>query len=221
MMLQAGDAEMNARKKTVMWALLTMAPFLLVGCAAAPPATGFLSDYSRLEQQGSSRLVYIDKAAARNYDRFIVDPVKVHFHAESKGYKKRAEGKWTVDEINDITNYAHEALVKAIREGDYEVVYRPAPQVARIRIAITDLKESTPVLNVIPQTKLTGLGLGAASMEAELIDSVSGQQLAAVVQSQQGNRLSFDGLSKWGDAKGVIDDWVRRFRARLDEIHGR
>jgi hypothetical protein len=42
-----------------------------------------------------------------------------------------------------------------------------------------------------------------------------------VVQSQQGNRLTFDGLSQWGDAKGVIDDWAKRFRKRLDEIHGR
>lgn len=212
---------MNAREKAIVWMLLMAAPVLLVGCTSTPPATGFLSDYSRLEQQGSSRLAYIDKAAAKNYDRFIVDPIKIHFHAESKGHKKRAEGKLTVEEINDITNYAHDAMVKAIGEGGYEVVYRPGPSVARLRIAITDLKESTPVLNVIPQTKLTGLGLGAASMEAELIDSVSGQQLGAVVQSQQGNRLSFDGLSQWGDAKGVIDDWAKRFRKRLDEIHGR
>jgi hypothetical protein len=93
--------------------------------------------------------------------------------------------------------------------------------VARFRLAITDLDKSSPVLNAIPQTKLVGTGLGGASMEGELLDSVTGEQIAAVVQSQVGKRLSLEGLSKWGDAKAVIDDWAETFVERLDEARKR
>ncbi len=75
--------------------------------------------------------------------------------------------------------------------------------------------------NIPPQTKLIGTGLGGASMEAEVFDSQTKTQLGAIVQSQLGNRVSLDGISTWGDAKAVMDDWAVKFRERLDEIHGR
>ena len=58
-------------------------------------------------------------------------------------------------------------------------------------------------------------------MEAEAVDTGTGEQIAAVIQAQQGNRLSLDGLKKWSSAKSVMDDWAKRFRKRLDEAHGR
>jgi hypothetical protein len=67
---------------------------------------------------------------------------------------------------------------------------------------------------------MTGLGIGGASMEAEVIDSQTGEQIGAVIQSQKGKRISMSGLKKWGDAKAVMDDWVKRFRKLLDEAHG-
>ncbi len=56
-------------------------------------------------------------------------------------------------------------------------------------------------------------------MEAELLDSQTGAQIAAVVETQSGNRLSLDGVSKWGDTEAVMKDWAKRFRKRLDETH--
>ena len=57
-------------------------------------------------------------------------------------------------------------------------------------------------------------------MEAEMIDSQTGRQIVAVVESQIGKRLSLAGISTWGDAKAVMDDWVNRLRKHLDEAHG-
>lgn len=87
-------------------------------------------------------------------------------------------------------------------------------------IAVTDIESSTPALNVLPQTRLSGTGLGGASMEAELLDSQTGEQIGALVEGQKGSRVSLAGLEKWGDAKSVMDDWAERFRKRLDEAHG-
>jgi hypothetical protein len=88
-------------------------------------------------------------------------------------------------------------------------------------VALTDIKKSKIAQNILPQTKLIGTGLGGASMEAEVLDSQTKVQLAAIVQSQLGNSLSLDGLSTWGDAKAVMEDWAVQFRERLDQIHGR
>lgn len=56
-------------------------------------------------------------------------------------------------------------------------------------------------------------------MEAELIDSQTAKQLAAVIESQKGKRRPLKGLSKWGDAKAVMKDWAKRLKERLDEAH--
>jgi hypothetical protein len=74
-------------------------------------------------------------------------------------------------------------------------------------------------MNVLPQAKLTGLGIGGASMEAELLDSQTGEQIGAIIEGRKGSQVSLAGLKEWGDAKAIMDDWAKGFRKRLDEAH--
>jgi Protein of unknown function (DUF3313) len=186
------------------------------GCAARRAArTGFLSDYSDLEAQSEVSYRYVAPGRLEEYSKFIIDPVTIHLHRRSKAKKKVSE-----QDLTDLKNYMHTALVEAI-EDEYEVVYRPGPGVARARVALTDIKKAQVLLNIHPASKIMGAGLGGASLEAELVDSQTNEQIAALVESQLGNRLSLDGLSTWGDAKAIMDDWAGRFRARLDEAHAR
>ena len=120
------------------------------------------------------------------------------------------------EDLTDLKNYMHSAVVDAVKDR-YEIVYRPGPGVARVRIALTDLKQSRTAQNIMPLTKLAGTGLGGASLEAELLDSQTHKQIGAIVESQLGSRLSLAGISTWGDAKSVMDEWAKRFRQRLDE----
>jgi hypothetical protein len=53
-----------------------------------------------------------------------------------------------------------------------------------------------------------------------LVDSQTGEQIGAPVESQKGSRISLEGLKKWGDAKAFMDEWAKRFRKRLDETQG-
>ena len=184
----------------------------VAGCGPKKVAsTGFLSDYSRLEPHSGTSLRYLDRGALGTYSRFIVDPVASRIYGEAKT-------KISAEDLQDITSYMHAAIVKELSDG-YTIAYRPGPGVGRIRVAITDLKKSNPVLNTIPQSKLMGVGLGGASMEAEMIDSQTGRQIGAVVESQIGKRLSLAGMTTWGDAKQVMDNWAKRFKERLDEAH--
>lgn len=209
-------------KKTSLLMLLAIG-VMVVQCGCGPQKAqrvGFLSDYSRLKPYSDVSYRHIpSKATFRRYSKFIIDPVVVHFHTGSKAIKERSKGKLTEQDLTDMKNYMHDAIVKAISDR-YSIVYRPGPGVARVRVALTDLKKSNVLMNIHPGSKLLGTGLGGASLEAEVIDSQSGEQIAALMESQLGNRLSLDGLSEWGDAKAIMDGWAKRFRKRLDEAHG-
>jgi hypothetical protein len=185
------------------------------GCAATrAQRVGFLSDYSKLKPQSDVSYRYLAPGnPLANYSKFIIEPVVVHLHVSSEG-----KGKISNDDLGDLKNYMHDALVNAIKDR-YQVVYRAGPGVARVRVALTDLKKANVLMNVHPASKLIGSGLGGASLEAELVDSQSGQQIAALMESQLGERLSLDGLSEWGDAQAIMDGWAERFRQRLDEAN--
>lgn len=209
-------------KKTSLLMLLAIGIMVIqCGCGTQrAQRTGFLSDYSKLKPYSDVSYRNIpSQATIRRYSKFIIDPVVVHFHTGSKAIKERSKGKITEQDITDLKNYMHDAIVDAISDR-YGIAYRPGPGVARVRIAVTDLKKANVLMNIHPGSKLLGSGLGGASLEAEWIDSQTGEQLAALVESQLGDRLSLDGLSEWGDAKAIMDGWAQRFRKRLDEAHG-
>ena len=190
---------------------------LLVGCTGRPKVThsGFLRDYSqlKLEEDGAKRYLNPSKNL-RQYKKFIIDPVVVNFAPNAKGT--------AIDpaKLKELSDYFRNQLVKGLSKR-YRVVRSSGPGVLRIRVAITDIKKTTAVANIHPGMKMSGVGLGGAAMEAEAVDSVSGERVAAIVDSQSGGRLGITaGLKKYGHAQQVMDGWVERFVKRLDKAHG-
>jgi hypothetical protein len=153
----------------------------------------------------------------KNYKGFIVNPVEVKFEPDSKGAVYESKGELKKQDIQDLANYFHSAILDAIKDAGYTIEYRPAPNVARIRVAITDLHKTRLVLNANPSTHVMGAGIGGAAMEAEMLDSVSGKQVAAIVETKAGSRIPFTGIGDWGGAKSAMDDWAKRFKERLEE----
>lgn len=208
-------------KTSVLTVLTSVVLAGICGCGEkkGPATTGFLSDYSKLKAASDDSYRYLDKPAVANYKAYIVDPVQTHFVEGTNAIKEKSEGKITDKELTDLTNYFHSALIKAITDSGRQVVYQAGPGVARIRVALTDLKE-TGALNVLPQASLLGVGAGEVAMEAEVVDSVTGKQLAAVVETGKGGRIPFSNLGEWGTAKGIFDGWAKRLKERLDEAGG-
>ena len=200
------------KRKSLLIALGITIVVMQYGCGPKKPQTvGFLSDYSRLQVESDTTLRYFDRDTLRAYSQFLVDPVVIHFHDKAKAPDVN---------MKELKDYMYWEIWNELN-GIYIIAKEPGPGVVRIRVALTDLKKSNPLLNFIPPTNLTGLGLGGASMEAELVDSVTGRQIAAVVQSQQGQKLSLDGLSEWGDTKAIMDQWADSFIERIHEVYGR
>jgi hypothetical protein len=204
-------------KKTKALVIVTIALLILqCGCGESKLAkTGFLSDYSKLSAESDNTMLYINETALDGYSSFIVDSVKLHLYSEAKARKKIKEGKITDQDIEDLTNYMHSALVKAVQDSGKKIAHKPDAGVARVRAALTDIKSSS-MINALPQASLLAAGIGGASMEIELVDSQTGEQIGAVIQSGKGSRIPFTNLGKWTATKKTIDSWAKKFQERLE-----
>jgi hypothetical protein len=201
--------------KTWMIVCLSLA-VLVCGCGSPEVKTaGFLSDYSKLQRESDSSMRYVDQKAAATYSSFIVDPVQTRFYSDSK-----AKGQLTDEQIRDLTSYMRTKIAEAVAGAGLKVVYQPAAGVARIRVALTNI-EKTDAVNMLPQASLLGAGVGGASMEAELVDSMTGKQIAAVLQSRQGSRIPFSNLGDWTAAQSVMDEWAKNFQKKLETMHAK
>jgi hypothetical protein len=193
--------------------LLIASIFLLAACARKPEETGFLTSYTNLQPLSSTYLRYIaPNHELSHYDSFIIEPITIKFYDSSD------EKKVNTADLDHLKNYLSQAVEKEL-SAQYSIVTKPGPGVAILRIAITDLQASSPALNVLPQTQLLGLGLGEVSVEAELLDSQTHTQLAAVVESEQVKRFSRSDFSDWGGIEGIMDVWAKQLANRINEAH--
>ena len=198
--------------------LFILCGVFLAGCQSSKTAhSGFLGDYAGIspssEHKGAMEYKH-PTITLKEYDKFMIDPVLVHFAPNAKGTAMDPS------KVAKLTDYVDEQL-RDLLSKRYQVVSAPGPGVLRLRVALTEIKKTTPVLNILPPLKLSGVGLGGASMEAEAIDSQSLERVLAVVDSRMGNRLPIGpGLDPLGHAKQVIRKWVKRFVSRVDKAHG-
>jgi hypothetical protein len=191
-------------------ALVITITIMATGCGGKlRKPTGFLSDYSKLKQESANTMRYRNDAALKKYDKLIVDPIQTRIENRDEAL--------TDEDIADLTSYMYDKITEAIRNSGDNLVYRPAEGVLRFRIAFTDIGKSHPV-SMLPQGSITGVGVGGASIEAELIDSVTGEQIAAIVQSKKGEaKVPFTAMGDWTAAKQSIDAWAKALEKRLSE----
>ena len=203
------------RKTSVLMVVVVGLMLIQCGCGSEGAArTGFLTDYSQLRKESSSTLRNVNQRSLAKYSSFIVDPVEVHFPRGSKAVEHRTNGKLTQRQLTDLTNYMHAKIVEAVRNSGNKIAYQPTAGVARLRVALTDLDRSSAA-SLMPAAKIIGAGVGGASMEAEIVDSMTGEQIGAVVESKTGSKMPFANLGEWDAAKQVINDWAKRLQARL------
>lgn len=178
-----------------------------LGCAAKTAGpTGFLSDYSRLQKVDHGAMRYISPEL-RTYSKFMIDPVQIK---EGKALKPKQRA--------EVAAYMREAVQKELQSRQYVIASSPGPDVARLRIAITDVQDAKWWLNVHPASKVTGAGRAQASMEAEVVNSVTGEQLAAAIRAGKGKQFELNPFSTIDDVKSTIDQWAKSAGERLDEL---
>jgi hypothetical protein len=182
---------------------------LLTGCSSAPPVrqTGFLTDYSKLEKISPQRMEYYSPRL-RDYNSFIVDAVEFRVPPT----------KLTPEERSQLAAYYRAKASDALQKLGLSVVSDPAPGVARIGLALTDIAESTWWMKIHPGARIAGAGTGGASMETEIVDSITGEQLAAAVAADAGNQFNLTAFSTVADIESAIDSWTVTAARRWEQL---
>jgi Protein of unknown function (DUF3313) len=170
-----------------------------VGFAAEPKYSGFLNGlYENLQPgpEGGAKMRWLKPGVMfGKYNKFMVDSV-IFFLADDSEYKGIDP-----NEMKELADSFNRAIVEAFN-GKYPIVADPGPDVARIRVAITGLKESKPVVSGITSILPIGLavslvkkgaggswtGSGSTSVEMEVLDSATNEPIAAAVDEIRGIR---------------------------------
>lgn len=191
---------------------LTLMLFGLASCSSKPPLaqTGFLADYTNLRSQGDSRMVFAHADLA-TFSTFIVDPIEMRVPLE----------RLSKDDQAEAARYFRASAVSNIRSLGLAVTDTPGPGTARVQIALTDIAESTWWRKIHPVWRSLGAGTGGAAMEAEIVDSITGRQVAAVIQSVSGNQFDFTAFSTLADVKSAIDKWAERGAKEFQQLRDR
>jgi hypothetical protein len=209
--------------------MILMSAIIFSGCASQQlrsyETSGFLGSYAGFTpgDKDQPNLVYLNPS--RNlgqYNKVLIDHVIVYFNPESEN-----KGIDPV-QLNELSQYFHQALVDALKDR-YPIVDRPGAGVLRIRTAITDVEPGSPVkgaaTSIVPvgmaisaikkSTTGSNMAVGRASMEIELVDSLSGARLAAAIDRREGGKQVVSG--KWSAIEEAFNYWAQKLRVWLDK----
>ena len=176
--------------------------------------SGFLSDYSKLSPSKipdmKGAYVFKTKKSWTPYKLVILEPVKVHLRPGAAGRKQSPA------ELQNLAKYFESRLNAALGDS-FPVVDSPGFGVMRIRAALVDATPNMPLSKGFSATPV----VGTTGVELEILDSVTGEQLAAAVDSRPGKWYKLKNLTENdGYAKELLNQWAALLRNGLDDARG-
>ena len=192
------------------------------GRRSAPKESGFLRDYSQLsEREGAAaKLSYINpRAQWSSYDAIWIESVSMWANSETS--------KVTPEDRQMLTDFFYKALHDELSK-DFRIADGPGPGVLQFRAALTQAKGANvplkAITTIVPQLKLASMAVGTgadivvtvgeATVEAEVLDSMTKERLAAAVDQQAGKKW-YTQLKTWSDVKSACEHWSNALRERL------
>ena len=204
----------------------------LAGCAATrarrgkAKESGFLRDYSQLEPKEGykEQLVYINpNAVFSRYDAIEIDSVTL--------WANQDQGKLSAKDKQMLTDLLYKALHKQLGMA-FVITDQAGPSVLRFRAALTQAKGANvplkTITTIVPQLRMatmagglaadTAMTVGSATVEAEILDSITHERLIAVVDQRAGNKTLGTMLKKWGDVEKACEYWAEQAKVALLRI---
>jgi len=236
----------NSPLRSLFWCGAALVPLLLM--AACAPGTqdtvavsgtevhvmpadqeysGFLGDYSQLQPQPDleNTTAYVNRDEQKNlhhYLAIIIDPVQVYVATDDDPSLLEDRGKGA------ITNYFKLAMANAVVDA-FAIVDEPGPLTLRLRTALVgvDIGDEAPA-NELPEGAEPlnrSINIGEVGLEMELVDSVTGERIAAAVnrttlgEPAEIGSTRFAQVERYDAAQEIIDGWAAALRDFLDEAH--
>ncbi len=208
-----------------------LAAFTLSCASTAPKESALLGAYAQNLQPGpeggAKRWVKPGVNFAK-YDKLMVDSVLFYFAADSESKAIDAE---KLKELSDIFN---QEFVQALKDKQVPIVAEPGPRVARLRVAITDLKlnnQAVSTLSTITSVTPIGLGLnlvkrgatgswagsGMTKAEFMVLDTATNEVLAVAADEQAAGFT--ERYTEMGSVKAAFRFWAERIGKFVEEAH--
>ena len=179
--------------------------------------TGFLGDpgvYAQLKPHPKIEGIKVfrkNDTPLAGYESFILPLVKVYQS------KNKHNGIAKESELAELAQYFRTAVHEAL-DTRYRITNVPGPKVGVLRLAIS---EATlyPAASTADggRRKMRG-ELSSARIEIELLDSLTGERIAAAVAGK--TLTSSSAASHLDGVKEILTDWAKLIRRRIDEDHG-
>jgi hypothetical protein len=190
-------------------------------------SSDFLSNYSNLEQSSDQYMDYTYLAPGAenkmaNYSAVMIDQPEIFVAADSK-YKGIKP-----DDMKQLAD-AFRSAIAASLSTTYMIVDQPGPNVLYVRFAISDVhlkKHKKGLLGYTPIGLVAGaaksamtsdftkkIDLKGLTLEMEILDSNSEEQLAALLETRSGKK---DEPASWDELEAMIAVYSQRVACRLD-----
>lgn len=208
----------------------------LVGIAGAaiaePPQSQFLDVTENLTPVPGIEGSYgwdNPKLPVSDYDKFFLDNVQI-FLAPDSPYKGIDASQM------QAISQTFRAVMIATLEPEYPVVSQPGPGVMRMSLAITNLsitKKRKGLINYTPVGLVVGglrsladefsnVSLEAATVEADIVDSISGELIAARIATKPFAQAGVgEGKLSWNTLESAFGFYASEVRKSMDAAHGK
>jgi hypothetical protein len=219
---------MKKALRVVLALAVGLALVMSMGCAG-PKYSGFMGGcYKDLQPgpEGGAKMRWLQPGVDfSKYNKLMIDSVVFYYAPDSDDKSIDAV------EMKELTDAFNQALVDALKDK-YPIVAEPGPDVVRLKIAITNIKKSKPVISGISSIVPIGLGLsiikkgatgswsgsGSTSTELMALNSMDNSVIAIAVDEETAG--FFERFTRLGSAKDAFKFWAGRIRIFMDEAHG-
>lgn len=223
---------MNSRIFMSLYILVVLFVFAL-GCAKTHDTgktepKGFISDVSMLEEdpEGKVTLVYINENVDfASYDKVWLETITIYVFEGSK------LADMPVEKLNKLIAYMRVALERELGKNN-QIVDEAGPGVIQFRFALTEVSGSNVLLDTVttvyPPARafselkrfVTGkhTAVGQAAFEAEALDAVTGERLAAAMGVRAGGKTLKTDFSKYRDVEAAVDTWAVTVSERFERL---
>lgn len=182
--------------------------------------SGWMENYDSLTyNEERNAFLFFNEARRGTYNKVILEEVVI--------YSK--DGESDTEIAGKATSYLSRGLTELLKSKGV-AASEPGPGVLRLKLAITGAEKSAEDLKAYNFVPVAAVFRGAQAatgnvstyidtmFEAEMVDSVSGDRVAAIVakgieetEKRTGDELSFD------DVKPTLDKWLAQYSQTLDK----
>ena len=206
---------------------------ILVGCKAAPaPSAGFADPTLMKHDPNIPYNKFWRKPGLdlTTYDKIYVAEINTSYMLKMTDWQKGERKAQIQRDVQTLAVYAHASIQKAFRDDPrhhFQVVDNPTndPHTLVCEVALIEVIPSKVVLNTLGYAPFfVGTGItvardvgndkSSAAFEARTRDAATGDivMLAADREAEQFSPIiDLRGLTWYGDAEGIIDDWSRLY----------